>query len=205
MKQRTPKRIEVRPERCAGCLSCELACAVAHSKSKTVAGAAAERPRPRARVKVVPAAGFCVPMACRHCAEAPCVVVCPTKALSRKDTSDPVLLAVELCIGCRACAMVCPFGAISADEDGRAVLKCDLCANRTAEGLEPACVSACPTGAIRYVEVEVVAAEKRRTAAEDMVAASEAARGKAPPVTAGAATGTTGRKSGEPEGEKKKA
>ena len=88
------------------------------------------------------------------------------------------MLDGELCIGCRACAMVCPFGVISVGDGGRAVLKCDLCADRVGKGLEPACVSACPTKAIRFVEVEVATAERRRSAAEEIVAGMKAAERK---------------------------
>jgi Fe-S-cluster-containing dehydrogenase component len=55
------------------------------------------------------------------------------------------------------------------------VLKCDLCAERLAQGREPACVAACPVGALRYVELEEAAAERRKAAAADVAAAARAA------------------------------
>ena len=178
MAEARNKRVEVRPERCVGCRSCELACAVAHSKTKELLAAIHEDPPPKTRVQVEAAGEYCVPLACRHCEEAPCVAVCPTHAMKRDEPLSPVAVHDELCIGCRACAYVCPFGVISLGGTGHPILKCDLCGERQGAGLEPACVNACPTGALRFVAMDQMTAERRKAAAADLVAGLQAA-GKA--------------------------
>lgn len=108
-------------------------------------------------------------MQCRHCEDAPCIKVCPTVAIHRHNPNDPVLVDVELCIGCGYCLVVCPFGVIDITRDGKAVSKCDLCIERTKAGEEPACVSNCPTNALQYGEVSEVIAERRKKAAKQFV------------------------------------
>jgi carbon-monoxide dehydrogenase iron sulfur subunit len=163
------KVVVVNVERCLGCRSCQIACAVAHSRSKTLIGALGEEPRPVSRVAVEAVAGLAVPLQCRHCEEAPCVAVCPTGAIHRPTPEGPVLIEPQRCIGCHFCLVVCPFGVISVSRDGRAMIKCDLCVDRLARGEEPACVEACPVRALEYRQPEEVSAEKRRAAARRIV------------------------------------
>jgi len=167
------KIIVVDVARCLGCKRCELECAVAHSESEDLYTAIKETPRPRARVDLEWVSGYSVPLQCRHCEDAPCVTVCPTGAVSRDDPNAPVTVDGERCIGCRACILVCPFGSIRLDEEGRATIKCDLCVRRLKRGEEPACVRACLTGALRFVEESEVVKEKRKKAAEEYIAAVE--------------------------------
>lgn len=141
--------ILVDPERCVGCHTCELACAAAHTAAGTVLGAvlASERLQPRNRVVQVGAVKLSTQ--CRQCEDAPCVKVCPTGATTRTETYTAV--DQRLCIACRMCVMVCPFGAIHiataavAGRDRRAAFKCDLCVDRPGG---PACVEWCPTKAL---------------------------------------------------------
>ena len=141
--------ILVDPERCVGCHTCELACAVAHTGADSVIGAvlAGERLQPRNRVVQVDSIKLSTQ--CRQCEDAPCVRVCPTGATYRTETYTAV--DQRLCIGCRLCVMVCPFGAIHvatteiAGREKRAAFKCDLCIDRSAG---PACIEACPTKAL---------------------------------------------------------
>jgi Fe-S-cluster-containing dehydrogenase component len=62
--------------------------------------------------------------------------------------------------------MVCPFGVIDISRDGKAVVKCDLCIERTEAGQEPACVVSCPTGALQFCELTELLIERRRAAAK---------------------------------------
>ncbi len=87
-------------ERCLGCKSCELACAVAHSQSKVLEDAIKESPGPQKRVTVESAGEFGVPMQCRHCEDAPCISICPTLAIQRYEAGGPVLIENQRCIGC---------------------------------------------------------------------------------------------------------
>lgn len=149
-------RIYVRQDRCLGCKSCEIACAVQHSKSKTLFGALAERPLSKKRLYVEEADGFKLPILCRHCEDAPCVNGCITGCLYHDDNGY-VRRKKDRCIGCWTCIMVCPFGVVSRDGVTRIAVKCDRC-----HKLEvPACVNACPTKALELVEVDELPAAVR--------------------------------------------
>ncbi|MFO8013381.1 MAG: 4Fe-4S dicluster domain-containing protein [Phycisphaerae bacterium] len=160
------KIIACRVDRCLGCRSCEMACAVEHSESKTLRGAVAESPRPQRRVTVERAGRGGLPLQCRHCEDAPCIAVCPTDAMHRAEEGGPVAIDADRCIGCRMCLLVCPFGVIALRRDGRAIVKCDQCIERTEAGRAPACVEACPTGALVFTTPEEYARLMRREAAE---------------------------------------
>ncbi len=151
------------PTRCVGCRSCEIACAVEHSQSKDLFIAIREYPKPKPRIRVVYIwdLGLPAPLNCRHCEQAPCIEVCPTRALYR-DEDDAVMLNPLKCIGCLTCAVACPFGVPELDLFNKIMVKCDLCEDRRREGRIPACVEACPTGALMYGTVEEVM-RKRKT------------------------------------------
>lgn len=152
----------VRAERCLGCKSCEIACAVEHSKSGSLFEAIDEYPAPSSRVDVAMGDGFVVPLQCRQCEDAPCVAICPTKALHRADQHSPVIIDQDRCIGCKWCVLACPFGVITLDDESRTVIKCDQCFARLERGELPACVMACTTRALQYKTLDEVVAEKRQ-------------------------------------------
>ena len=84
---------------------------------------------------------------CNHCADAPCVEICPTTALySRSD--GIVDFDNERCIGCKSCMQACPYDALYIDPDTNTAAKCNYCAHRLDGGYEPACVIVCPVEAI---------------------------------------------------------
>jgi Fe-S-cluster-containing dehydrogenase component/formate-dependent nitrite reductase membrane component NrfD len=86
-------------------------------------------------------------MRCNHCTDAPCVRMCPTKALFKREDGI-VDFDSERCIGCKSCMQACPYDAIYIDENTHTAAKCNFCAHRIDEGLEPACVVVCPTHSI---------------------------------------------------------
>jgi Fe-S-cluster-containing dehydrogenase component len=89
---------------------------------------------------------FFVPKLCNHCANPPCVQVCPVGATF--STQDGVVLVdTDYCIGCRYCIQACPYGARFLDPRTRTADKCTFCYHRLVQGLLPACVEVCPTGA----------------------------------------------------------
>mgnify|MGYP001572376780 CR=1 FL=1 len=151
----------VKAHRCMGCKSCEIGCAVEHSRSRNLYEAIAEYPRPSSRVSVKSGEGFAVPLQCRQCENAPCVAVCPTRALYRKNEDSPVAIDQDLCIGCKWCVLACPFGVITLDDKSHTIVKCDQCMERLERGQLPACVVSCPTGALEFKCMEDVIAEKR--------------------------------------------
>ena len=157
------KRLYVRPELCTGCKTCELACAVEHSRSKNLLGAMMESPPPHPRlyVEAVVASPFEIlkmPMTCRHCDPAPCIAACIPQAMHRTPQDAVTNVGGKhACIACGMCVMMCPFGMIArapASDDLKATggkvmaLKCDLCPDRDV----PACAAACPEGAIVFME-----------------------------------------------------
>ena len=163
--------ITVEVEKCLACKSCELECAVAHSVARELLAASLESPSPRARVTVVSTGQMAIPLQCRQCEDAPCVAVCPAGGLHKPGPDSPVVTESELCIGCKSCVLVCPFGVIALGPAGKAIIKCDLCIERLEQGQAPACVGACPTHALSLREVEEIAADHRRTTAAEIVAA----------------------------------
>ena len=164
-----PRVIHVNLDKCMGCHSCELACAVAHSESQNLLEAINEEPGVRPRVAVMAVGDMAVPLQCRHCEDAPCVEICPSGALQKPDPEGPVTIDQEMCIGCKTCIIVCPFGVISMTPEGKTIVKCDLCVERLNQGQQPACVEACPTRAIQLVEVEQIAAQTRRRAMDQLL------------------------------------
>lgn len=147
------KQILVRTDRCMGCKTCELACKTAHSASGDLFGAVLNRERPVRRVSVEtnPDNSVILPIQCRQCREPRCVGACMTGAMHLDEKTGLVLNREEKCVGCWMCVMVCPYGAIVPSEQQKVAAKCDQCLTR---GHEPACVNACPTKAIKFVEIE---------------------------------------------------
>ncbi len=87
---------------------------------------------------------FFVPKMCNHCAEPPCVQVCPVGA-TFKTQEGFVLVDPEYCLGCAYCVQACPYGARFINPELHISDKCDWCYHRVQKGLLPACVTVCPT------------------------------------------------------------
>jgi phenylglyoxylate dehydrogenase beta subunit len=140
---------------CDGCNLCMTACATAKqgaprlsivagatrsavvagaTRSAAVAGAAEER--------------FELAI-CRQCGDPKCVMVCPSGALLKDDGSGVIGWDADRCVDCLLCTAGCSYGGIAVDavakgEGQGRVAKCDQCAG------DPACVKACPTGALQW-------------------------------------------------------
>jgi Fe-S-cluster-containing dehydrogenase component/formate-dependent nitrite reductase membrane component NrfD len=84
---------------------------------------------------------------CNHCANPPCVRICPVEAMFQRDDGI-VEFDSSVCIGCKACMQACPYDAIHIDPNSSTAAKCNYCAHRVDIGLEPACVVVCPEQAI---------------------------------------------------------
>lgn len=129
---------------CIGCHACTVACKTEHQIPLG---------QFRTWVKYVdggqwphPSRSFGV-LRCNHCSDAPCVAICPTRALFTRPDGI-VDFDGDLCIGCKSCMQACPYDAIYIDEDTHTAAKCNFCAHRVDDGLEPACVVVCPTRSI---------------------------------------------------------
>ncbi len=145
--------IFIEPEKCLACRSCEIQCAVSHSRTKIFFQALEEESIPLPRIKVEEIGKLTWPKICRHCKDAPCVEACPTHALEKENTG-PVIIKNELCDSCKKCISACPFGIINWDGKGQGIIKCDLCIERLQKDEIPACVEACPTGALQFIPWE---------------------------------------------------
>ena len=134
---------------CIGCHACTVACKTEHEVPLGVN---------RTWVKYIEKGAwpdtkrFFSVMRCNHCTDAPCVEICPTSALFKRDDGI-VDFDTDRCIGCKLCSWACPYGAREYDYDHGVMKKCTLCVDRIyndnlpEEDRVPACVRACPTGA----------------------------------------------------------
>lgn len=102
-------------------------------------------------------------LSCMHCSDPPCARVCPRNAISRSDDYGAVEVNPSLCIGCHACQIVCPFGAVKFTPSGK-MAKCNLCLVRLRNGLKPACVLTCPTRALDAGPLEELSRRKAERA-----------------------------------------
>jgi Fe-S-cluster-containing dehydrogenase component len=130
--------------RCIGCHACSVACKAEHEVPLGVA---------RTWVKYVEKGVFPETRRtfqvtrCNHCDDAPCVEICPTTALFRRPDGI-VDFDGRRCIGCKACMQGCPYDALYIDPQTETAAKCNFCAHKVEVGLEPPCVTVCPTQAI---------------------------------------------------------
>jgi Fe-S-cluster-containing dehydrogenase component/formate-dependent nitrite reductase membrane component NrfD len=129
---------------CIGCHACSTAC-----KSENGVPLGVHRTYVKAvEVGTFPAVRRAFQVTrCNQCDDAPCTTACPTRAMFRR--ADGIVdFDKSVCIGCKACIAACPYDAIFINPDDRSAEKCNLCSHRIDAGLEPACVTVCPTGAI---------------------------------------------------------
>jgi formate dehydrogenase iron-sulfur subunit len=87
---------------------------------------------------------------CLHCEDPGCLKACPAPGAIVQYANGIVDFISENCIGCGYCVKGCPFNIPRINPVDHKSYKCTLCSDRVAVGLEPACVKACPTGAIMF-------------------------------------------------------
>lgn len=145
LSTRTQRWVKVLDQtRCIGCHACTTAC---KSENEVPVGVT------RTYVKSVEVGTFphvrrvFQVTRCNQCQDAPCVIACPTGAMYRRPDGI-VDFDKRICIGCKACIAACPYDAIFINPDDHSAEKCNFCAHRLDIGLEPACVTVCPTEAI---------------------------------------------------------
>ena len=156
------KALYINYEKCTGCRLCELVCAVKHDGISNPM---------RSRIKVMKweMEGLYIPISCQQCQDAPCLNVCPVKAISLDEEMSRVMVDYDVCIGCRSCVAVCPFGAMNFNVIDKKVFKCDLC-----DG-DPQCVRFCDRKAVDFVSPDDVSIDKKRVAAIRMSQAGKQA------------------------------
>jgi Fe-S-cluster-containing hydrogenase component 2 len=141
--------ILIDPEKCLACASCMMECARVAVNAEDIYQAV--RRTPQSRLSVQTTNGFSFPIMCRQCRVNPCIEVCSTGAI-RKREDGVVVIDDAKCIGCKSCFYACPIGAIYLDKNF--VTKCELCIDT------PPCVAACKTGALKYGEYHDIAIER---------------------------------------------
>ncbi len=146
-------------DRCIGCLSCEVACVQEKNLESLFI-----RPMRVFRIEGLSQEpdAFFLPMNCFHCTPAPCAMACPTSAMRKRKSDGVVYVEQSLCIGCKACIIACPYGAITFNPYTQKVEKCDYCYGRIDKGLLPSCVSKCVTNCLYFVEVDEIPKERHR-------------------------------------------
>ena len=164
--------------RCIGCHACSTAC---KSENEVPLGVA------RTWVKTVEHGHFpdvtrsFQVTRCNHCANPPCVRICPTTAMYQRDDGI-VEFDSRSCIGCKSCLQACPYDAIYIDPSSGTAAKCHYCGHRTEIGLEPACVVVCPTHAIIAGDFDDPGSEISRYAASNKTVVRKPEQGTAPKV-----------------------
>ena len=162
--------------KCIGCHACTVACKAEHEVPVGVNRTwvkyieKGEFPDTRRHFSV---------MRCNHCADAPCVEICPVTALfTRKD--GIVDFDNRRCIGCRACMQACPYDALYVDPETHTAAKCNYCAHRVEMNLEPACVNVCPEHAIISGDMDNPASEIAHLLSVESVTARKTEKGTQP-------------------------
>jgi Fe-S-cluster-containing dehydrogenase component/formate-dependent nitrite reductase membrane component NrfD len=162
--------------KCIGCHACTVACKAEHEVPVGVN---------RTWVKYIEKGEFpdtrrlFSVMRCNHCADAPCVEICPVTALfTRKD--GIVDFDDRRCIGCKACTQACPYDAIYMHPDDHTSAKCNYCTHRVDIGLEPACVNVCPEHAIISGDMDNPASAISQLLARETVSVRKPEKGTNP-------------------------
>ena len=90
------------------------------------------------------------PMVCMHCEDPTCAKVCPADAIKQNELGIVQSALKPRCIGCSNCVLACPFGVPRYFPEPDQMMKCDMCFDRTSQGLAPMCASVCPSEALWY-------------------------------------------------------
>ena len=153
----------VTPEVCIGCRGCQTACKSWNQLpgiSTKNSGTYQNPPDLKAedyniiRFSEVPSDAnpmrwLFVSRRCMHCGDAGCMKICPAPGALFRTKEGAVAFDKDKCIGCKLCVAGCPFDVPRYDAQGK-VSKCNLCFDRIADGMSPACTKTCPTGALRF-------------------------------------------------------
>lgn len=164
--------------KCIGCHACTIACKAEHDIPVGVH---------RCWVKTVEKGTFpdtrrfFFPVLCNQCTDAPCVRICPTRALFKRRDGI-VDLHGDRCIGCRACMEACPYDQLFIDPNTRTAEKCNFCANRVENKLLPACVSVCPTECRIFGDLDDPTSEVARIAQREAFMVRKPEKGTGPNV-----------------------
>ena len=147
------RALKLEPEKCTGCLQCEMACSY---ENEGVFNPALSR----IKVFMFHEEGRFSPYTCTQCEEAWCMHACPVEAIVPNAATGAKDVLLDRCVGCKVCTIACPYGTINFHTGTGKVVKCDFC------GGDPQCAAFCPTGAITYVDVADTGLERMRAWAQ---------------------------------------
>ena len=129
--------------KCIGCQACTVSCimenAVPENSFRTIVSTYEVHDDSHTGT-------YMLPRLCNHCANPPCIPVCPVGA-TFQQADGTVVVDGERCVGCAYCVQACPYDARFINHDTGKADKCTFCAHRIAVGLLPACVETCVGGA----------------------------------------------------------
>jgi len=134
-------------DRCTGCAACVVACNNENPVAENLSWRRIHTFNPQ-RLPAVPV--FHLSLACNHCLEPACLSGCPANAYTKDAHTGAVLIDEDRCMGCRYCSWVCPYEAPQFNPGTGIMEKCTFCDGRQTDGLDPACVVACPTDALGF-------------------------------------------------------
>jgi len=154
-----PKGLLIDITRCIGCNACADACKEVHGFPSQREGELSAT----ALTIVKDREERHVRRLCMHCEEPACASACPVGAL-HKTALGPVLYDADKCIGCRYCMLACAYSVPRYQWTKLApfVKKCDMCADRQAQGKPTACAEACPVEATVFGDREELLKEAQR-------------------------------------------
>lgn len=109
------------------------------------------------------------PMVCMHCEDPTCAQVCPADAIKQTEEGIVQSALKPRCIGCSNCVLACPFGVPKYQVEFDQMMKCDMCLDRTSEGLAPMCASVCPSEALWFGTADEFAERRRGSLVRDFL------------------------------------
>jgi formate dehydrogenase iron-sulfur subunit len=164
---------EVNLDKCTGCKACVVACHSLNGLDET------ESWRDVGLITGFQQDGAAyqqtVTTACHHCADPGCMNGCPVLAYEKDPVTGIVRHLDDQCIGCQYCILKCPYDVPKYNKRLGIVRKCDMCHQRLGAGEAPACVQACPTHAIRIVNVSLAPIVAHTSNSDFLAAAPDAA------------------------------
>lgn len=92
---------------CVGCQTCTAACKHTNSTSP---GVQWRKVLDIETGKFPDVSRLFMPVGCMHCADPPCLEVCPSGATGQREDGI-VTIDYDLCIGCTYCVVACPYQA----------------------------------------------------------------------------------------------
>lgn len=135
---------------CVTCKRCMVECSIRHSQAQDLYLSPLETPAPIPRININFRKDKPHATVCQNCAKPKCIESCEYEAITKYEDGN-VVISQEKCTGCWACIDACPFKAITKETEMEVAINCDDCRGYD----DMACVEACKTYALTYIEKKV--------------------------------------------------